>query len=89
MEVDPIGLQSEMGTDAAGDVVNRQFADTVDGANRPAYGLVQVLEGSYREAYLGQCIGRLLKDAAGNAALVGVTPAVRQPRKRGRPYDIR
>jgi hypothetical protein len=89
VEVHPIGRQPKIGADAAGDVIDCQFTDTADGANRFAYGLVQILEGSCRESRLYQRIGRLLKDAAGNAALVSMTPAVRQLRKRGCSYDSR
>ena len=96
MEVDFIGIQPEMGADAVGHVVDRQFADAAEGANCRTYDLVQFVEGGNREACIGQCRGRLPKNATRDAALVGMTLAafvrmtlaVGQFRKRSRFYGV-
>jgi hypothetical protein len=82
MEVDLIGFLPEMGADAVGHVVDRQFADAAEGANCRTYDLVQFIERLNREACVGQCRGRLPKNPTRNAALVGMTLAIGQFRKR-------
>lgn len=84
MEVDFIGFQPEMGADAVGHVVDRQFADAAEGANCRTYDLVQFIEGGDRKACIGKGRGRLPKNATRDAALVRMTLAVGQFRKRSR-----
>lgn len=76
MKVDPIGLQSEIGADAVGQVVNGQFADMVQMSDRRAHGLVQVVKCSSSTEVCSQYIGCVLKSMPRNTALVRVALAV-------------
>jgi hypothetical protein len=88
MEVDFVGFQPEMGADSVRHVVDRQFADAAERANCRTYDVVEFVEVGDREACLGQCRGRLPKNATRDAALVGMALAIGQFRKRSRFYGI-
>ena len=73
MKVDSIGAEPEKGAGPAGDVVDRQLADTVDAADPVVNGSMQVIERAAGRNGLGsQCVRSGLKGIAGDATLMGM-----------------